>query len=151
MKYNIEINIKSPISKIISLLEDRKNDKRWQEGLVNFEHIEGSAGKEGAKSKITYAFGKREIEIRETIIKKGLNKSSFEYESNMVYNIVENSFISIDKNNTRWEQDHDFRGKSILLRIMIFLMPNVFKKQSIKFLNDFKKFIEINQYEESSI
>tara|TARA_B100000902_G_C27027185_1_gene772569 strand:+ start:279 stop:734 length:456 start_codon:yes stop_codon:yes gene_type:complete len=151
MKYNIEINIKSPISKIISLLEDRKNDKIWQEGLVNFEHIEGSAGKEGAKSKITYAFGKREIEIRETIIKKGLNKSSFEYESNMVYNIVENSFISIDKNNTRWKQDHDFRGKSILLRIIIFLMPNVFKKQSIKFLNDFKKFTEINQYEESSI
>ena len=62
----------------------------------------------------------------------------------MVYNIVENSFTSIDQNNTKWKQHHNFSGKSILLKIMIPLMPNMFKKQSIKFLNNFKKFAETN-------
>tara|TARA_B100000073_G_scaffold16735_1_gene13529 strand:- start:559 stop:993 length:435 start_codon:yes stop_codon:yes gene_type:complete len=144
MKYNIEIDIKLPIDEMMLLLENRQNDKKWQEGLDNFQHLEGNAGKKGAKSKITYIFGKRKIEIKETIIKKTLNKSSFEYESNMVYNIVENSFTSIDQNNTKWKQHHNFRGKSILLKIMIRLMPNMFKKQSIKFLNNFKKFAETN-------
>lgn len=144
MKYKIEIDIELPKERIISLLEDRKNDSKWQEGLKSFHHIDGTAGEIGSKSKITYVFGKKEIDITETIIKKSSDETTFEYESNMVYNIVKNKFVSIDESTTKWKQYQDFRGKSILLRTMIFIMPNMFKKQSVQFLNNFKKFAESN-------
>ena len=61
-----------------------------------------------------------------------------------VYNIVINRFEKVDKNTTRVINDQEFRFKGFM-KIIGLLMPGAFKKQSKKYLEDFKYFVENEQ------
>jgi len=142
MKYSLEVDINLPREKVIELFNDQDNLGKWQCGLESFEHISGEAGEVGAKSLIKYNMNKRKIEMTETIIKKDLpNEYWFTFEAKGMWNQVDNYFIVVDKNTTKWKIDNEFKGKGILA-IMLFLMPGMFKKQSLKFMNNFKAFAE---------
>ncbi|NNK87770.1 MAG: SRPBCC family protein, partial [Flavobacteriaceae bacterium] len=67
MKYSIEIIIELPRQEVINKLDSVENIKHWQRGLVTAEHISGTPGEVGAKMKLIYKFGKRELEMTETI------------------------------------------------------------------------------------
>ena len=142
MKYTIDININLPREKVIELFDNQDNLEKWQCGLESFEHLSGEPGEVGAKSLIKYNMDKRKIEMTETILKKDLpNEYSFTFEAKGMWNQVDNYFEEIDANTTRWKSDNEFKGKGILA-IMLFLMPGLFKKQSLKFMNNFKAFAE---------
>ena len=49
MKYTTQVEINLPRKRVIELFDNSENLKKWQEGLISFDHIEGEAGKEGAK------------------------------------------------------------------------------------------------------
>lgn len=142
MKYELDIKIDLPRNKVIELFDNPDNMKHWQDGFVSLEHLEGEAGKEGATSKLKYKMGKRDIEMIETIIKRDLpNEFSARYEAKGVRNEVYNKFKVIDKKNTLWESENVFKLKGFM-KIIAFLMPGTFKKQSYKYMVDFKKFAE---------
>ena len=142
MKYTLEIKIDLPRAKIIELFNDQDNLSKWQCGLESFEHISGTPGEVGAKSLIKYNMNKRKIEMTETIIKKNLpDEYWFTFEAKGMWNQVDNYFYEIDDNTTKWRIDNDFKGKG-MLALMLFLMPGMFKKQSLKFMNNFKAFAE---------
>lgn len=63
------------------------------------------------------------------------------YEAQGVNNIVKNKFVKISEDKTKYITENEFQFKG-LMKIIGFLMPNTFKKQSMKYLNDFKKFAE---------
>jgi len=112
------------------------------EGLQSFEHLSGTPGQPGAKSKLKFKMGKREIEMIETITVRNLPEEfSGTYEAKGVFNIVKNKFIPVGENKTKHiaESEFQFRG---MMKIMGILMPGAFKKQSMKYLNDFKIFAE---------
>lgn len=112
------------------------------EGLQSFEHISGTPGQPGAKSKLKFKMGKREIEMIETITVRNLpDEFSGIYEAQGVNNIVKNKFVKISEDKTKYITENEFQFKG-LMKIIGFLMPNAFKKQSMKYLNDFKKFAE---------
>jgi len=54
---------------------------------------------------------------------------------------VENSFETIDDDTTKWTMYSDFKCGGVL-RIMALLAPSIFKKDSLKYMQQFKAFAE---------
>ncbi|OFY87916.1 MAG: hypothetical protein A3F72_09130 [Bacteroidetes bacterium RIFCSPLOWO2_12_FULL_35_15] len=142
MKYKSEIEINKPLDKVIELFDNPDNMKKWMEGLQSFEAISGKPGEVGSKSRLKFKMGKREIEMIETVTVRNLPEEfSGTYEAQGVFNIVKNKFIPLTENRTKYisEQEFQFNG---FMKIIGFLMPGMFKKQSMKYLIDFKNFVE---------
>ena len=142
MEYTLELEIDLPRDRVIELFDSTENLKEWQKGLVSFEHMSGEPGQEGAKSKILYKMGKREVEMIETITHRNLPDEFFgTYETKGVWNRIENRFMEAGPNKTKWVFTSEFQCSGFL-KIMAFFMPGMFKKQSKEFMEDFKTYAE---------
>lgn len=142
MKYSVEIEINLPRKKVLELFDSTENLFKWQPGLISFDHISGTAGEVGAKSKLLYKMGKREIEMVETITVKNLpDEFSGTYEAKGVWNEVKNYFHEIDENTTKWVSENEFKCSGFM-KIIAWLMPGNFKKETKKYLIYFKEFTE---------
>ena len=142
MRYQLELEIDAPRDRVIELFLDSENLPKWQEGIVSFEHIHGTPREVGAKSRQIHRMGKSEVEMIETITAPNPPfEYSATYEAKNVWNLIENQFIEIDNQKTKWILDNEFRCSGIV-RIMAFFMPGMFKKQTLDFMNMFKTFCE---------
>ncbi len=142
MKYSVELDINLPVEKVISLFDNTENMYKWMEGLQSFEALEGTPGEVGAKSRMVFLEGKREIEMVETITVKNLpDEFTATYEAKGLYNIVENHFVAKGEHQTQYitVQDFQFTG---FMKLMAVFMPGAFKKQSMKHMEAFKIFAE---------
>ena len=143
MKYTLEIIIDLPRAEVIEKMDSFENLKHWQKGFVGYEHLSGTPGEDGAKSKLDYKTGKREVSLTETIIKSNFPDAFHAtYEAKGVLNIQENYFTQIDDNTTKWATQSEFKFSGFAMKVMAFLMPGAFKKQSYKYMVDFKNFAE---------
>ncbi|MGV6845056.1 MAG: SRPBCC family protein [Lutibacter sp.] len=141
MHYSNKIEINASLKKVIELFDNPNNLKYWQKGFISFEHLSGKIGEKGAKSILKYKMGAREIEMIETITNRNLpDEFSGIYEAKGVWNEVKNYF-SEEKGVTTWVSECEFRFSGFM-KIIAFLMPNSFKKQSHQFMIDFKNFVE---------
>lgn len=142
MKYSSEIEINQPIGRVIELFDNPGNLPKWMEGLQSFEPISGTYGQVGSKARLVFKMGKREIEMIETITVRNLpDEFSGTYEAKGVFNMVRNKFIPVGENKTKYISEQEFQFKGFM-KIIGFLMPGAFKKQSMKYLSDFKNFAE---------
>ncbi|RDY57638.1 SRPBCC family protein [Flagellimonas nanhaiensis] len=142
MKYTNQITIDVPRQEFLEKLNNSENMKHWQRGLVNYEHISGKPGEEGAQMRLDYKMGKREITMIETILKQNFpDELHTSYDTNGVLNIQHNYFEETD-GKTVWKSDSEFKFSGFGMKLMGFLMPGAFKKQSMKYLEDFKAFAE---------
>jgi uncharacterized protein YndB with AHSA1/START domain len=142
MKYSLQLRIDRPRDEVAALFTDPDNLKHWQPGLVGREHISGTPGQTGAKTRIRHCTGRKEVTMLETITDNRLpDILEATYESNGVWNRVTNHFIPVKNNHTRWVFEIEFRGTGII-RVMMWLMPGAFKKQSRTYMERFKSFAE---------
>ena len=142
MKYNTEIIIDLPRDQVIELFDSVDNMYKWQKGLKKFEHLSGESGQEGAKSKLYYELGRRKIEMTETITKRNLpDEFHGVYEMQGVWNSFENYFIE-EGDKTKWKTISEFKSSSFAMKLMMSLLPGMFKKQTLTTMNDFKEFAE---------
>jgi uncharacterized membrane protein len=142
MRYVNEIEIDRPIEKVVKLFDDPANMDKWMEGLQSFEPISGTPGQPGAKSRMKFKMGKREIEMIETITVRNLPAEfSGTYEAKGVFNIVKNRFVPLPGNRTKYIAENEFHFTGFM-KLIGWLMPGAFKKQSMKYLSDFKNFVE---------
>jgi uncharacterized membrane protein len=142
MKYTVDITINRPIETVIDLFDSQQNMFKWMRGLQSVENICGEPGQPGAKSKMLFRIGRRTIEMVETIIAKDLPTIFCgTYEAKGVYNEVNNRFVKLSETKTKIiaEQYFEFKG---MMWFLALLMPKAFKKQSYKYLTDFKNFAE---------
>lgn len=143
MKYTSEILINLPREEVISKLDNPENMKHWQRGLLGYEILEGTPGTKGAKMKLDYKMGKRSMTLTETILE---NKFPSEFHANYdtkgVHNIQRNFFHDLDGKSTQWVSENEFQFNNFGMKLMGWLMPGAFKKQSQKYLKDFKNFAE---------
>lgn len=143
MKYTCEITIKRPIDEVISKLDSVQNLKHWQDGLVSVEHLSGTPGELGAKTRLIYRFGRREVEMIETIVKRNYPEEFFaNYTTKGMRNIQKNYFTTTKKGHTKWVSECEFQPTNFRMHALLFLMPSAFKKQSLKYMVDFKSFVE---------
>ncbi|MGB5269496.1 MAG: SRPBCC family protein, partial [Eudoraea sp.] len=111
--------------------------------LIGYKQLSDEPTKEGAKMELNYKIGKREMTLIETIIK---NNFPYEfhatYDAKGVHNIQKNYFEVIDDDTTKWISESEFQFSGFMMKLMGFIMPGAFKKQSAKSLSDFKAFAE---------
>jgi uncharacterized membrane protein len=143
MKYLSEITINKPIEEVIEKFDDADNIFKWMRGLQSVEHLEGSPGEVGAKMKMKFKNGKREIEMIETILAKDLpNEFATSYQAPGVYNEVRSSFEKVDDGSCVYRGDTMFQFKSPGMKFFAWIMPGMFRKQSEMIMKDFKNFVE---------
>lgn len=142
MKYTTEIVVDLPRDEFIKKMEDPENMKHWQRGLLKFEQLSKNPGQEGAQMCLSYKMGNRNLEMVETIIKKNMPEEMHTtYDTKGVHNIQKNYFKE-ENGKTRWISESDFQFSGLGMKLMGFLMPGAFKKQSQKYMEDFKNFAE---------
>ena len=123
-------------------MDDPDNMKHWQQGLIGYEQLSASPGQEGSRMSLSYEMGKRKMDLVETIIKKDLPEEiHMTYETKGVHNIQKNYFKE-EGEKTRWVSESEFQFSGFGMKLMGFLMPGAFKKQSLKYMQDFKAFAE---------
>lgn len=142
MKYINEVVINAPREKVIELFDNPDNIKEWQPGFVKMEHMEGEPGTVGSKHKLFYKMGKRDIEMIETVTKRNLPESySLTYETKNVFNDIHNYFEDLGDGTTKYWTENEFNFSG-MMKILGWIMPGAFKKQSQKYMDDFKTFVE---------
>jgi hypothetical protein len=143
MHYTCETTINLPINRVIELFDNPDNLSKWQPGLQSFEHLTGEPGEPGATSKLLYKMGKRTIEMIETVETRNLpHEFTGRYETPGVFNRNQNRFEAFDEHTTRWVSNMEFRFQSLTMKLMGWLSPGAFKKQTQKFMDLFKAFAE---------
>ena len=150
MKFTCFVDINTPIDFAVNLFDDPANLSEWQDGFVSYEHRSGTPGTPGAKTNFVYLMGKKEMDLLETIVKKDLpDEFTAKYEHKHMVNTMTSSFTKIDALTTRYEatiEYLEFRG--FIVKVMAFLAPKMFKKQTQKWFDQFKAFAE-RTYNES--
>ena len=143
MKYTIETIIKLPRDEVIKKMDNSDNMKHWQRGLVSAEHISGTPGEVGSKMKLSYQMGKRRLEMIETVSKRNFPiEFHGVYDAKGMHNIQQNYFEETPDGYTKWISKSEFLPTNFALRMITLLMPRAFKKQSKKYMSDFKNFAE---------
>lgn len=142
LNYKNEVIINASRDKVIELFMDPNNIDKWQPGFISMEILSGESGEVGSKTKMKYKMGKREVEMVETITVKNLPfEFSGTYEADGVFNSVKNYFEELPDGKTKYWTDSEFQFKGFM-KIIGFLFPGMFKKQSQKYLDLFKAFVE---------
>ncbi|WP_299399583.1 SRPBCC family protein [uncultured Gelidibacter sp.] len=143
MKYTLDIIIEQPLNICMEKFVNLENLKHWQRGLISMEHVSGTPGEFGAKMKMQYKIGKRHMALIETITHKHLpHEWHAIYATDGMDNIQENYFKSTPENHTHWTSINEFVPLNFMMRLMIWIMPRTFKKQSLQYMKDFKTFAE---------
>lgn len=141
MKYTVNTIINKPLNEVVELFDNEENMFEWMEGLQSVELLEGERGKKGAKSRMKFEMGKRKIEMIETILESKLpERMVTAYAAKGVNNIIFTK-MEAQGDKTKYIAEQEFRFKG-LMKLMGWLMPGAFKKQSQKYLEDFKQFAE---------
>lgn len=144
MKFTQEIIINRPVEKVVELFDNPELMTGWMKGLISFEHLSGTPGQPGARSKLKFRMGKREIEMIETITVRDLPyEFSGTYEAKGVVNVIRNYFEGVTENKTRYTAENEFEFSG-WMKLMGWLMPGAFKKQSYQYMKDFREFVENN-------
>lgn len=142
IKYTLEQTINKPIDTVADLLEDPNNLAKWQPGFKSMEHLSGTPGEKGAKTRLAYDMGKREIVMTETILENNLpDQLDLTFDSDKAHNIQKNKLVKVDDNTTKWVSDSEFQLSGYMIIFGIF-GKGMFKKQSKIYLDKFKEFAE---------
>lgn len=143
MKYTLELIVELPLEAFIKKFDNTENMKHWQRGLVSTEHISGNPGQYGAKMKLVYKMGNREMELIETVTHRKLPYEFHgTYDAKGIHTIQENYFEETPKGHTKWTSKSEFIPLGFTMRLMTLIMPGAFKKQSLQYMKDFKNFAE---------
>ncbi len=142
MKYCVEIEIALPREQVVELFDNENNLYCWQEGLQSMQLLSGEPGQTGARTQMQFQLGNRQIDMIETITLRELpERFDSTYETGGVFNIVRNMFLEREAGRTLWRSDNEFRFSGFM-RCMAPFIKGAFKKQSLKYMQDFKAFAE---------
>ena len=91
-----------------------------------------------------YDIGKRELELTETITSNALPDSfAARYEAKSMVNTMVSRFEVVDDQTTRYTAEVEYTElRGIMIKLMAFLMPGMFKKQVAKWIDQFKAHAE---------
>lgn len=143
MKYCTQVEIALPVEQVAELLHSPEDMYRWMKGLKHYESLQGEAGRVGSRNRLVLRAGKREMEMIETVTASDLPHAwTSRYETRGVVNIVTNRLEAVDENRTRYTAEQEFRFQQWVPRLMAWLLPGPFKKQSVKHMCDFKRYAE---------
>ena len=142
MEYLLDIEISMPREQLVALFRDQDSLSQWQPGLVSVTPLSGTPGQAGAQTKFIHKMGFKQVEMQETIEAVNLpDEIILIYEAKGVWNRCVNRFIALSAEQTQWEFGTEFRFSG-MMRLLVLLMPSLFKKQSRREMENFKAYAE---------
>ena len=144
MKFSVSVDINKPLDQVAALFANPDLLKHYQPGCVKKELISGQVGTDGAVSMMYYRSKKHEMELKETIIANRLPQS-FEglYEHKHMDNTMKSTFDALSDQQTRYTAEiHYSRIDWVMPRLMTIVFPNMFKKHTQQWLDNFKAYAE---------
>ena len=143
MKYEVSATINKPLQEVVEKYDSLEGLKHWQPGFLGMEPLEGELGAEGSKAKLKFEMRGKEMEMIETVKEKDLPRvMTLEFEVPGMWNSVATYFEDAGEGKTLLRTENDFRGQSFMMKVFVKLMPGMFKKQSQKYLDYFKAYVE---------
>ncbi|MFV9551153.1 hypothetical protein [Algibacter sp. PT7-4] len=140
MKFAFSIKINKPLLEVVKHFKDPDALKQSQKDFLRLEHLSGTKGHAGAKSKLVY----KNFDLIETIILNNLPKEFYaKYEHKKITNTMNTKFSVFNSNQTIMQTTIEYTEfKGVLLKILANFFPNMFKKQIDKWLIKFKLYCE---------
>jgi hypothetical protein len=153
MKYTVSIEIALPREKVAQLLADPEHLPKWLHGLVLHEPLNGVHGQVGTRSRVVMQMGKQTFEGTETITRReptdlhGIpSESVVHFDREIVgkgmWSAARERLTEAGPETTLWESENEYQFSGLLMRLVGFLMPAAFRKQSQQHMQDFKAFAE---------
>lgn len=153
MKYTVSLEIALPRERVAQLLADPEHLPMWLRGLVLHEPLSGEHGQVGTKSRVVLQMGQQKFEGTETITRRepvdlhGIPSDSvvhFEREivGQGMWSAARERLTESGPETTLWVSENEYRFSGLLMRLVGFLMPGAFRKQSLQHMQDFKAFAE---------
>jgi hypothetical protein len=142
MKYTVELEVDLPRARVVELFDNFDNLYKWMPDLQSHEHISGTPGEAGAKTRLIYEIRNKPYELIETVTVRNLpDEFSGTFEGKGMWNEVKHYFKEAGPDKTLWVSDNVFEPKGFL-KVMAWFMPGAFKKQSLKYMQNFKEWAE---------
>lgn len=141
MKYTIETEINKPLDSVISSCNDVDTYHKWMPGIVSHTILKGQARTVGTQSVFIFQMGNKTFEMEETVLQNNGTEIISQFVSNGVVNTQRTLFSALGEGKTLYQVHESFQMKG-LMKIIGFLMPGSFKKQTRKFVDAFKEFVE---------
>ena len=144
MKCQLELEIDRPREHVVALFLDPENLTAWQPDLVSYEQIgDGDPVAVGARLKQIHRMGRQQAEMIRTVTRNEYPEAfGATFETDGIWNLIENRFFDIDGMRTKWEVDAEFRCSGVFLKLMMMISPGMFRRQTLKFMQRFKAFAE---------
>lgn len=146
MKFTCIVDIDKSREEVIHLFDNPDNMKHWQDGFVSFAHKSGTPGTEGAQSIVKYDMKGRKMDLLETVTKRNLPEEFHgTYEGDFGKNTMHNFFEVLGPKQTRWRSELEYiKMNGFIMKAMAIIMPSMFRKQTQKWMDQFKTFAEGN-------
>ena len=146
MKYTCSVKVPLNRTDCVNLWMDESQFAEWQDGFQSKTWIEGKPNEIGSKSDIVLAQGKRRMELRETILDNNLPEHiEGRYDHIHMTNTQKITFEAMSSDSTLLTSDVEYTAfHSFMPKLMAKLFPGMFKKQSHKWLDQFRELAERN-------
>ena len=129
--------------KVGKLFGDPDNLAKWQPGFQSIEPMDVDPEIPHKRYRLNYVNGKRKIVMIESVEVDALpDEYTAKYEAPGMEMRVKNRFEELGPEKTRWITDNEAQTSGFLMRLVGFLMPGCFKKESYKYMVNFKAFAE---------
>lgn len=142
MKFSASINISQTKEKVAHFFITPEYQHHFQDGFISKRLTHGTEGEKGAQSKLVY----KRLELIETIIENNL-PDSFEalYEHKHTTNTMKVTFDELSDGTTQYNSEiHYTQFNGFVINMLVKLCPSMFKKQVMKWMQQFKTFAEAN-------
>lgn len=130
--------------KVVELWKNENSYSEWQDGFIKIDHISGKPGEESSQSEIYLMYNNREMKLLQTVLKDNLPKEKIVLvEHEHMTNTMASRFRELRDNRTEYIVEIEYtKFNGIIPKLMSKLFPGMFKKQSQKWLDQFKKYAE---------
>ncbi|WP_299730652.1 SRPBCC family protein [uncultured Tateyamaria sp.] len=145
MKYVLSGHCNCPPEDFLRFMFDPQHMLKWQKSLISHEVVGGEVPQQGARSAMTHRYGKRVINMTETVEVSDLpNGLTAVYEAPSAWNRVRYEFSRDRSGGTEWRLESEFRCTGVL-RIMTILMPGMFRRTTAKEMEALKAYAEAHR------
>ncbi|MEM8510208.1 MAG: SRPBCC family protein [Bacteroidota bacterium] len=141
MQYTIETIIEKSLEEVLEQFHTPSNYMKWMPGITSYRKISDHQREAGSKSIFEFTMNGKDFTIEETIVKNDMREIIAEYISSGTLNVQTTVFSKIDQDKTRYSVNEAFKLKGFM-KVIGLLMPGSFKKQTKKFVEAFKNFVE---------
>ncbi len=143
MKYTFATEINAPRERVAELAGNPENRKHWMEGLESDEHLSGTPGIPGARSRLVFKTGKVTITMLGTVIVRNLPEELRErFEASNVVTHVTTRFVAVSPHKTQYISEQAFHFKGPFNTLVGWLLQGEFKKQTLRHMENFKRLAE---------